>query len=156
MNRHPHNNVEEADELKQIAPALSGIERKNYFTVPDHYFENLAQAIHERCNPISKGITQPWIIFRDYRTVLVVSSVIVLLTIIFFLLYENPWRPLPESQSASMIWTLNDEMTGDLLEEMDENTIMDAMENPSSTFSEDEIIDYLLDENIDIQSINEH
>ncbi len=44
------NNKDESQNLKDLAPNLSEINRKNPFIVPDDYFDKLPSIIQQRCN----------------------------------------------------------------------------------------------------------
>ncbi len=46
------------EELKDIAPTLSGIKRKNVFSVPHGYFEELSANIKEQCIELKKIMTK--------------------------------------------------------------------------------------------------
>lgn len=144
------NNI--SDNLKNEAPFLSKIEKKNHFTTPNNYFEVLPEVIS------SKNLNNKSLRFSFDRLSYRVLMPITAFSILFFVVLN--W------DNNSIENNLTNEQLSELIIEEDYLEIDDYLvyesyaeliendEKESSTDSED-YIDYLLENDIDINLIIE-
>lgn len=168
------NILNEDEELKKMAPVLSGVNKENPFTAPEDYFETLPQIIMRKCQPNPQD--KKWIrgIFADYRTAMVVATLIVAFTIAIFFLFLNPWRPVQKNEADYTTFVQDEGMINDLSDDIDESTIIEAVlsESPENStdsalwekddflmekpdYTKDDLINYLLDANTDMDNITQ-
>ncbi|OFY86527.1 MAG: hypothetical protein A3K10_17385 [Bacteroidetes bacterium RIFCSPLOWO2_12_FULL_31_6] len=141
------NNIEE--ELESIAPFLSKIKKENNFSTPLNYFEILPEVIVNRSlnsklfnfsfNKFSKHFLIP------------ASSLAVILLMIFYFNRNTTEAELTNEQITNLI--INDEYI-----KIDDYLVYDAYsevldEEKKTTSTTDEYINYLIENDIDINSI---
>ncbi len=168
------NILNEDEELKKMAPVLSGVNKENPFTAPEDYFEALPQIIMRKCQPNLQAKKWTRGIFTVYKPVMVVATVIVAFAIAIFLLFVNPWRPVQKNEAEYTTFVQDEGMINDLSDDIDESTIIEAvlsespenstdsavlekddflMENPD--YTKDDLINYLLDADTDMDIITQ-
>jgi len=166
--------VNEDEELKKMAPVLSGVNKENPFTAPKDYFEALPQIIMGKCQSNVPDKKWTWGIFTVYKPVMVIATVIVVFAIAIFFLFVNPWRPVQKNETDYNSFVQDEGMINDLSDIFDESTIIEAvltespenssdsaifekddflMENPY--YTKDDLINYLLDANTDMDNITQ-
>jgi len=150
--------ISELDELKKMAPTLSSLKKGNHFSVPQDYFDefpiNLKNRIDEQESTSTK-FSLAWLF--NYQVLAPISSLIVIM--ILGLIYGTPEKSVElEDLSANEIElsleyygypSIDDEILAELYTEESNNIESISKEE----LSEEEIIDYLLEENVDVSQI---
>ena len=149
-------NYNEEEELKKSAPHLFKIEKKEVFTTPENYFQNLPglmqDKVHARVKPKSFWVP-------DYKLALVAASVCLLVFagIKFFSTSKNETSEIAAVEMATdydaQYLASADET--ELAEQLDDESLetTSALIEENSGLSNQEIEDYLLNNNIDIATI---
>lgn len=164
--------LNEDEELKKMAPVLSGVNRENPFTAPEHYFETLPQVIIGKWQRSVTGKERTWRIIAAYKPVMVVATVVVIITIALFFFFANTWRPVQKNVADYSTFTQDEGIINELSDVIDESTIIEAVvtepfdnfsdtatmaqddfliENPD--YTNDDLINYLLDANTDTDNV---
>jgi hypothetical protein len=171
MNKNK-NIVNEDDELKNLAPFLSRLDKKEPFITPVDYFETLPQNILRKFEPKRSGIQLSFGNYTNYWAVAAVSMVLIAFGILLTLLVK-PLHPVQRNTPETVLVT--DESTiNDLSNDVDESTIVEAvlsgtpdntsdsvtlekddflMETPD--YTKDDLIDYLLNSSADTENITQ-
>lgn len=143
-NNIPDNNEENTSFLDQI-------KKEKPFSVPKNYFEVLPQVITDK-KLKNKNIEN---VFDklSYRILAPTFTVLAIIAIVYLIPNENNEMELTGDQISEIILTEN-------LHEFDEDLIYSVysetlIEEPVNEESDEEIIDYLINNNIDINSIIE-
>ncbi len=144
------NNIPE--NLEKEAPFLSKIKKENHFSTPNNYFEVLPEVI------ASKNLNNKSLRFSfdklSYRILVPVASLIVLFFIVFNFNNNNTETELTSEQLSDLIIEENYldiddylvyETYAEIIEEEEDETLSET----------DDYIDYLIDNDIDINSIIE-
>jgi hypothetical protein len=143
------------DELSNIAPKLSKIKKGNPYRIPENYFEELPGRISETIHAQKETEQVKHLFLKKIRPHLAVAASIVVFTVIGYFGYKLIYS------NNSNIELTSGEIT-DYVEyyssEIEENMFIEMLEEdklPEADYSDlsDEIITYLVDENIDYQSI---
>jgi len=169
-----NNILNEDEELKKMAPVLSGLKKENPFTAPEDYFEALPQLILEKCQPYTADKKLNLGIFTFYKPIMVVASVIAVLVIATFFLFVKPWRTVQKDEANYNTFIQDDGIINDLSDVIDESTIIEAVltESPDNSsdsailekddflrenrdYTKDDLINYLLDANTDMDNITQ-
>jgi hypothetical protein len=146
------NNNNIIEELEKEAPFLSKIKKENHFSTPNNYFEVLPEVInHKKLN--NKLL---WFLFDklSYRILVPISAFSVLLFVVFNLNTNNISTELTPDQLSELI------IEDDYLE-MDDYLVYEAYaetleeEGKKTSSDKDEYINYLIENDIDINSIIE-
>ncbi|PCH91177.1 MAG: hypothetical protein COB85_09420 [Bacteroidetes bacterium] len=159
MNTNNENSNEVRKELEDIAPSLSKIDRANPFEVPDNYFDNLPGVVSDRINGHSTphSSTVRALVIRWTA----VAASIILIAVLTFVLTNSPegninldlaQLDLDEIEEVLMdqgIYAVEEEELIDMLLDSDEESFLEEINDL------DEIIDYLIDNNIDLTTIVE-
>ena len=143
------NNIEN-NELNKHS-FLSEIKKENHFTTPNDYFEVLPQVINNKKlnNNKIKNIFDK----LSYRVLAPTFGILILITTFYILQPNNASLELTNEELSEII--INEELI-----EFDENLVYEVyaeMENitPNEQNDNEEIIDYLIDDNISINLIIE-
>ncbi len=145
------------DESSNISPRLTKIKRGNPYSVPENYFEELPVRIREVIHVQKETEPVKLFIFRAIRPQLAVAASIIALAVIGYFGYklihsDNSASELTSGEIAEYVEYYSSEIEEDMFIEMlEENKFPEADYRDLS----DEIIIYLVDENIDYQSIVE-
>lgn len=145
------------DESSNISPRLTKIKRGNPYSVPENYFEELPGRIQEAIHVQKETEPVKPFTFRAIRPQLAVAASIIAFAVIGYFGYklihsDNSASELTSDELAEYVEYYSSEIDEDLfIELLDENKL------PKANFFDlsDEIITYLVDENIDYQSIIE-
>lgn len=154
------NNISQeiAEELKYLSPALARIKKENIFNVPHGYFEELPAKIKEQCKEddlykANNGVLR----YINLRSVAAAASV--LLIAVSLLVYNikdsNQQLALQEFTSEEILDYLDAENVYDMNEEylIEELSSMDNVVMIEESIETVEIIDYLLENDIDLTTI---
>lgn len=161
-------NIDEFDNLEELAPGLSKIKKENPFRVPDGYFDKLPMIIQEKITK-TKSVSiweQFFLLLKQpkYSVSLAVATMAIVIALFVFVKPDGQ-----EYQFLSDI-TIEDILreNPELIYSMDETLIIEVLlaENgediqdyydynikSDTSISDDEIIDYLSDENFDTELI---
>lgn len=147
------NNI--PDKLENSAPFLAKIKKENHFSIPKDYFESLPEIISNKKlnNSILKNIFDK----LSWRILVPISSLAVVLLIILNLNRNEQKKELTSEQLSDII--INEEYTkidnylvedayAEILEEEENKKTMNT-----KTTETDEYIDYLIENDIDINVI---
>lgn len=145
------------DESSNISPRLTKIKRRNPYSVPENYFEELPGRIQEAIHVQKETEPVKPFAFRFIRPQLAIAASIIIFAMLGYLGYKSIYSykssiELTSGEIAEYVEYYSSEIDEDLfIELLDENKL------PKANFSDlsDEIITYLIDESIDYQSIVE-
>ncbi|MBL4625633.1 MAG: hypothetical protein JKY42_10915 [Flavobacteriales bacterium] len=153
------NEISESEELKKLAPALSSLKKENCFSVPQNYFDEFPIKVKNRIDELGEASTKfsfNWLF--NYKILAPVGTCIVLVLAGVFL--YNPIQSIElEELTASEIEqsleyygypAIDDELLAELYGS-EEEAIEEGLTVEELT--EDEIIDYLLNVNVDASQI---
>ena len=162
----------EADEISEIAPVLSGLSKYNPFAVPGGYFDELPAQIQERC--IETRTTSLWErlawLFKP-RFVIPAAAAIIAVVIALVMLKGNGNDPVKQEMAQVTETTADSDTMETVTEEallgMNDAEVLEALwsdpvtevsedteeEHAYITANEEEIMNYLLDNNTDISAI---
>lgn len=130
---------------------LSKIKKENHFTTPNNYFEVLPQVINNK--KLNNNTIKNYFDRLSYRVLAPTFGVLLLITTIFILQPSNSNLELTSEQLSEII--IDEELI-----EFDENLVYEVYaEMENNTLDEqntnEEIIDYLINDNISINLIIE-
>lgn len=157
------NNDNIRDELKDIAPNLLKIKRKNSFSVPDDYFETLPNIIQERCIQIKKesvwSIFFKYLLKPQYSLSLALVIAVLALGIQRFGVNESDYRAAAPNKEIFI--TAEDLSNSYYINEFDENMLVEnvtlnvsTLKYTKNTKTELENIEnYLIENNTDVSLI---
>lgn len=136
---------------------LNEISKQNPFKVPDNYFEKVNSKILSENAGIDSGGIKKDIVRRLMPYLVVAASIAVLVilsyTAIHFLIPDKNKSGLPEITLSEF----SDNYLNDIdILTLEENTATTGLFPEESGYSNNDIIDYLVFENIDIYDIYEH
>ena len=135
------------EELKNIAPHLSQLPKKNAFTAPEGYFDDLPSIIQDRV------IAQTKTKSRNFAPVLVFSALGVasVLCVLFFIGKSPELHTSISEQEASAYINEN------LEQEFDETLLADELITSynKTLSSEENLEEYILNQDIDEQLLRE-
>ena len=140
------------EELKNEAPFLSEINRKNHFLVPRNYFEVLPEIVS--CKKLNNNYLNLFIDKLSYKYFTPIAAAVILFIVVFKVNTYNISTELTSDQLSELI--IEDdyfEMDDYLVYEAYTEILEEAEKETSS--DEDEYINYLIENNIDINSIIE-
>ena len=147
--------ISELDEFKKMAPTLSSLKKENHFSVPQNYFDEFPMKIKSRIDEqeaTSATFSLSW--FFDYKVLAPVGvCVIVILGVLFFNapnqtleLEELTADEIEQSLEYYGYPSVDDNILAELYTEETESQTQEEL-------SEEEIIHYLLEENVDVSQI---
>lgn len=150
------------DELKNIAPKLSGIPKKNNFDVPSGYFDSLPEKIQNKIEAnTNKGFSYNGLL-RFLKPQIVLVAGMSLFAIATYFIIKMSVSEDPKKTEIVAVTTIpeqtEDELTTYCLNNMDEKMLIDAFieeENRNESIPEDELLEYIAD-NIDTYTIIEN
>lgn len=133
------------DELKNIAPELSKIERKNPFSVPDNYFEDFSARLQVRLDaqPVEKQGVKTRIIQYLKPALALAAGFALIFTLVYW-----PVKLITPGEVAgnnSSEQGISDMVYRNMVEGIDEYSFVALLdENPNEVkFSDDELVTYL-------------
>jgi hypothetical protein len=143
------------EELKNIAPNLANLERKNALTVPHDYFNELSAKINEKITEkdSEKGYFSSAVLMR-YVSATVLSVLILAVTFIYFNRDEKIATAISEIEISTEELIASSYLLG-----MDEYYIKEVIAGSEVdlnyfTMQNSEVADYLLDFDFDENLIN--
>jgi hypothetical protein len=134
------------EELKNIAPHLSKLPKKDGYTTPDGYFDELPSLVQERIfaqtNRKSRGFSSRWTI----ATIGIAS----LVCILFFWSQPTDNSTLTKEEATAYV-------NETIEQEFDENLLAEELGSADSelTTSEKKLEEYILNQDIDEQLLRE-
>jgi len=139
------------DELKEISPRLSGISGEKPFKVPEHYFEDFPQRIQDRIHGDKRRVVRlrGLHVLKPYLAAAVIVVVALIGATLIFRGHSGKGS-LPDLQAEISqvvereLYSISED---DILQVMMDEGLWDEM---AGQHRSDEIIDYLLNEDIPI------
>jgi hypothetical protein len=142
------NTQEEFDDLKNDAPKLHSMDKKNPFVVPEHYFETLSSRIQDRITLENK---QPqWI--KILKSLLLPKVAIPALACCLMLGIGIKYlvKPAAVTVTEETAITYDELNSTEYINMLDEEQIVTAIaEQKEATTTTTEIEDYLIENNVD-------
>ena len=146
-----NNNIHE--ELENETPFLSQIKKENHFSTPKNYFEVLPEVISSK-NLNNKS--SHYLFDRlSYRILVPISSLIIIFIVFFNWNNNIPKAELTNEQLSEFIIEEDYFEMDDYLVYETYAEILEEEENAKQPSETEEYIDYLIENNIDINSIIE-
>jgi hypothetical protein len=156
-----------ADEIKEIAPLLSEIPKYNPFTVPGGYFDHLPLQVQEKCIETRRSSWAAKLAWLLRPSFFIPAAAAVIAVVIAMVLMKENSPLVSESEMTAMNVSYDsnstDAITEDALLGMDDAAVLESLWSDPATditgddhylsANEEDIIDYLLDNNTDISSI---
>jgi hypothetical protein len=131
---------------------LDKIEKSNHFKVPEQYFESLHQVVND--NNLNTSFLSNVIDKLSYRILIPISAVVVVFVILFNFEKPSTETPLTDAQICDIIIEEDAiEIEDFLIYEVYSEVINESEELEES--EDEELINYLLENDIDINSIME-
>ncbi|MFB0924930.1 MAG: hypothetical protein QMB65_06565 [Vicingaceae bacterium] len=140
------------EELKNEVPFLSKIKKKNHFLAPKKYFEVLPEIISYK--KLNNNYLNIFFDKLSYKVLMPITAAVILFFIVFNINTSNISTELTSDQLSELI-------IEDYYFEMDDYLVYEAYaeilekEKKRTPSDEDEYINYLIEHNIDINSIIE-
>jgi hypothetical protein len=139
------------NEIEKIAPFLSKIEKKNHFSTPTEYFEVLPEVMSDKI--LNKNYLQFFFDKLSWRVLVPISSFIVLF-FFYFNFNQNNTKSELSNEQLSELFIEEDYL--DIDDYLIYDTYAEILEDENEESSDtEEYINYLLENDIDINSIIE-
>jgi hypothetical protein len=155
------NHIVNEESLKKEAPLLAGIPKRNPFTVPEGYFDQLPSAIIDKIR--AEGQKQESVgkkIFWLFRPQWIMAVFLGLMGIFLVVRHESNNPVSYEALAASVPDSTIYSHLQNNIEFVDENNLEDAVQNinftapaASDTTDQQQIINYLINHNVDASDI---
>lgn len=139
-------NQENDNDLRKDAPFLSSLEKKNSFPAPEGYFENLPTQIQNKIN--GAGIKNHPVLFSVKYIKYAAAAMVLIIAGFYF--YPKKTQQPKDTFTAANVYALSDD---ELLDEMSDFPIESETEVTTSN-ENSEIINYLIDNKVDVTEIN--
>lgn len=154
----PEENITFEESLEKIAPNLSKISRKSPFKIPVDYFDELPVLIQERIMKHQKSIQEKLfeLLFKKIMMPGIALAAIILASLLItdFSPQQNQISlNIETSQEILDEYDLDEYLITESLAIDNSTTLMDAKIVVNTTIYEDEVIDYLIDNEIEITEI---
>jgi len=139
------------EELKDIAPQLSSLTKKNAFTAPENYFEKLTVSISDKVHA-EKHKTWWQVVFETLAQPKFAFASVALCLLLGVYIYNQKQNAviIPLEMTATNISNLSDD---EILSQVDETILADVMDDNSTDASANDEVDYLIDNHTDLNSI---
>lgn len=152
MEKRNEHNIEE-QKLKELAPTLSAIPKKNVSNDPPaSYFEKMQREVMQKIKPeISSSNKKSVFYLQRYGKIALAAGLALTLSIAIYLFSgQNPDIESPIGQSDDVI--ISEELYAEYLEEEEIIEVISNAELKNHSFftenDEDAIVEYLIDEDI--------
>ena len=132
---------------------LSGIKKEVPFRVPDNYFEKLNDSVMDRIRESERTTRRP-LTRRLIPLVSLAGAAAIIAGLLLLMPGILEQREVSELSAEEIAWVLEDEiydLDGNVIESSLSSSEQDINSDPGNL--QDEIIQYLLDENIELESI---
>lgn len=139
-------NQEKNDDLRKVAPYLSSLEKKNSFQAPEGYFEQLPSAIQNKIGEAPAENKHK--VFSLHYMKYAAAAVVLLIAGIYFY-PKKTQQPINTFTAWNVDALTDDEVLDELTDYPIENETAIVVKNDDS-----DIINYLIDNKIDITEIN--
>lgn len=141
----------EKEEMKDIAPHLSSLPKKNAFTAPENYFEKLTINISDKVHT-EKHKTWWQVVFETLVQPKLAIASVALCLLVGGYMYNQKQNVViaPLEMTATNISNLSDD---EILSQVDETVLADVMDDNSTDASANDEVDYLIDNHTDLNSI---
>ncbi len=143
------------DALKQEAPTLFGITKQNNFKVPDGYFDALPEMLVEKRSASTPGVLERLLHAFHWKVAVPTFAAV---AVILFVIFNT--SPMVEDTAIASISVEEVEayLDNEGLYTIDEDMLLEALEDEVAVNYEednDEIVEYLLENNIELETILE-
>ena len=154
MNKQ--NEISDLEELKKMAPTLPSLKKENHFSVPSNYFDEFPMKVKSKIDAeenASSSFSFAWLFNYKLLTPIGVCAIIILGTLFFnsptqtLKLKELTAYEIEQSLEYYGYPSIDDEFLAVLYSE-DNNDSEDQEE-----LSEEEIVNYLLEEEVDVSQL---
>ncbi len=146
-----------SEELTDLAPTLSNIKRRNIFSVPNGYFEELPAKIKEQCKKGDHYKGKRIYRYINTKSIAVAASVtLVAISLLFYNIEANEKLVAIQNFTTDEI---EDYLATGTIYEISEDDLINEVLNTNNdgqidnTIEPDEIIEYLLDTDLDLTTI---
>jgi hypothetical protein len=143
-------------ELDDIGPELGELGKKKPFVVPEGYFETFSARLHERMGMIEKPVRigAGRKILRPALAYITGFSLLLIIGFAITRIALSPHSPKASTEASMANLVLYS------LENIDEQTIIEALpkadqDSASSEITGEDVIKYIQDHNIDLNSLND-
>ena len=132
------------DELKNIAPKLSKLEKKNPFGTPDNYFDDFSARLQMKIETEKSAVPK-----KEFRIINILKPAIGLaasFALIFMLVYVPLKTFVPsETNGYTAEAEFSDSDLLDLVENLDESSFYALLEesNGTNSFTDDDLVAYV-------------
>ena len=139
------------DELKN-APSLRGMKGKNSFTVPDGYFDSLSSRIQDKINAPQPKTVWEKLLMPLQRPVFAYATITI--AVVSYAVVYFSQTPVVTKQIAETSITADDIYDSNIITDYDETLLAEALiitsdEKHSETSAQQDVDDYLMDNNTD-------
>ena len=144
-------------EIEKTEPEFTKIVKKNSFRIPDNYFEEFPDKLFKRIESENKPVKVRHLVPVTYRSSLAIAATILAIAVIGYLTVlivstDKPGTQLAAPEIAEYIEYYASELDeSDYYDLLDESYTDESIEDNY----EDVVINYLVDQNIDFQTIVE-
>lgn len=155
------------EELKENAPLLFGIPKENPFSVPDNYFDALPTQVQERYLASGKEaftfqlILRSWYQSMQKRPLYAIATVTLFLVVSFGLVQiiqlNSGDNEISNSIQANSLLQPEDQLDEEVLADalVEQGYFEEAKKTVQTKAEDQKIINYLLNENIEVATITE-
>lgn len=157
---HPNSRMENnkeyksiKDELKDIAPGLADVPKKDSFTVPENFFEKFSVIVSDK---VQAQKNKSWLDVLMQSVLKPVYALPVVAVIAFgSYKYLQPTNPVATTEA---VVTVEDLSQDEIISQLDENIITDEVadlttEDNTTSSETSDIENYLIDNNTDINTL---
>ena len=139
------------EELKDVAPLLSSLVKRNAFTAPENYFEKLTVSISDKVHA-QKHKAWWQVVFETLAQPKFAITSIALFLLVGGYIYNQKQNvaTAPLEMTAYNINNLSDD---EILSQVDETVLADVMDDNANDASANDEVDYLIENHTDLNSI---
>jgi hypothetical protein len=144
------------DELNDLGSSLARREKKNNFSVPENYFENLNSIVQDKIAATRKQRWQERVFVFLFQQKLVLASLLIVIIFGSVYYFKNAGNTILPFDNTQQELALTDDDVNALAAELDEHTVTEFYAQSISASTENsntEIEEYLIDNNIDVNSL---
>jgi hypothetical protein len=157
------NDIFNEESLEKEAPLLASIPKRNPYTVPEGYFDELPSAIMEKCRQSTAAPERANKIFWLFRPQWMMAVFVGVVGLAFLLRHDTPqtYEALASKISDSAIY----QNLQNNIDYVDVNSLEEAVQNDNtftpppvqsdSTGNQEDIVKYLMNHNVDASDIED-
>ena len=156
------NNIFNEESLEKEAPLLASIPKRNPYTVPEGYFDELPSAIMEKCRQSTATPVRANKIFWLFRPQWMMAVFVGVVGLTFLLRHDTPqtYEAMASKISDSAIY----QNLQNNIDYVDVSSLEEAVQNDNtftapvqsdSTSNQEDIVKYLMNHNVDASDIED-